>query len=218
MTILALDTSTEILSLCCRRDNQFFEVTRNINLRHGEEIIPLTNLLLEQLGLSPRELDLVVSACGPGSFTGLRIGFATAQGLAEGAGCPLVSVPTLDIYGQFPSRQTLAVPLIDAKKKRFYAALYRNGERLSDYMDAAPEDIAAAARRYENVILTGPHAKKFWEVLGESEKAASAGKTFSLDPDAGTGKASVLLRLGYESFRSGKTGAAGLLYIREPEI
>lgn len=211
MTVLALDTSTEILSLCCRRDEAFFELTRNIDLRHCEELLPLVDWLFRQMGLSPRELDLVVTAAGPGSFTGLRIGMASAKGLAAGAGCALVSVPTLDMYGQSPLEDCVVLPLIDAKKKRFYAAFYRGGRRISDYMDIEPRQLAVMAAAFPRVILTGPHAAAFPD---ECRKAA----VFLPDPDAAAGKAGVLLRLGLEAFQRGETGPAGLLYLRKPEV
>jgi tRNA threonylcarbamoyladenosine biosynthesis protein TsaB len=215
MTVLALDTSTEILSLCCRRDNTFFELSRNIDLRHSEELLPLADWLLCQMKASPKDIDLVVAAGGPGSFTGLRIGMAGARGIAAGAGCALVSVPTLDIYGQFPCGDCVVLSLIDAKKKRFYAAFYQGGRRLSEYLDAGPEELAAMAAPYPRVILRGPHAAAFpaaaFPARGREESV------FLLDPDAGAGKAAVLLRLGLEAFRRGETGA-GLLYVRQAEV
>jgi tRNA threonylcarbamoyladenosine biosynthesis protein TsaB len=217
MTALALETSTEILSLCCQKDSGFFELTRNVDLRHAEQIIPLIDWLLGQIQASPGEFDFVAAPGGPGSFTGLRIGMATAKGLAAGAGCPVISVPTLDIYGQFPSEDTVALALIDAKKKRFYAAFYRAGTRLSDYMDAAPEEILTRAAEYPRVLLTGPHAALFWGTLAESRRAGTPEGRFLLDPGARTGKAGTLLRLGGEAFRRGHIKEAGLLYIREPE-
>jgi tRNA threonylcarbamoyladenosine biosynthesis protein TsaB len=212
MMALALDTSTEMLSLCCRRDNSFFELTRNIDLRHSEELLPLVDWLVRQMKASPRDLDLVVAAAGPGSFTGLRIGMASARGIAAGAGCALVSVPTLDMYGQFPCGDCVVLPLIDAKKKRFYAAFYQGGRRLSEYLDAGPEELAAMAALYPRLILTGPHAASFPLECFRTESA------FLLDPDAGAGKATVLLRLGLEAFRRGETKEAGLLYVRRPEV
>jgi tRNA threonylcarbamoyladenosine biosynthesis protein TsaB len=215
MTALALDTSTESLSLCCRRGEAFFALTRNIDLRHSEELLALADWLVRQMGGSPKDIDLVVAAAGPGSFTGLRIGMASAKGIAAGAGCALVSVPTLDIYGQFPYGDCVALPLIDAKKKRFYAAFYRGGRRISDYLDAGPEELAAMAAPYPRLMLTGPHASAF--PVSAFQAAGRAEGAFLLDPDAGAGKAEVLLRLGLEAFGRGETGA-GLLYVRAAEL
>ncbi|MDR3201206.1 MAG: tRNA (adenosine(37)-N6)-threonylcarbamoyltransferase complex dimerization subunit type 1 TsaB [Spirochaetales bacterium] len=212
MTALAIDTSTETLSLCCRGDGFFFDLSRNIDLRHCEELVPLADWLFSRVNISPKDLDLVVVSGGPGSFTGLRIGMASAKGLAAGAGCPLVSVPTLDIYGQFPCEDCVTLPLIDARKKRFYAAFYRGGKRLCDYMDASPEEILAKAAEYPRVMLTGPHASTFWALEIAREKPG-----VFVDPDAGGGKAAVLLRLGMEAFRRGERNC-GLIYIREPEV
>ena len=214
MNALALDTSTEILSLCCRTDKGFFEITRRMDLCHDEEIIPLAHWLLEQAQITALELNLVVASGGPGSFTGLRIGMATAQGFAVGAGCALVSVPGLDAYGYSACGHTVMLPVIDAKKKRFYAAFYRGGERLTPYMDASPEEIYAAAEKYADIILTGPHAALFHERAAPPECTHG---TMRLDPDAHTGKAAVLLRLGSEAHLRGEGKEAGLMYLREPE-
>ena len=217
MKILALETSTEILSLCCRAESRLCELTRSMDLRHAEEVIPLTDWILSQAAVKARELDLVVVSGGPGSFTGLRIGMATAQGLAAGADCALVTVPSLDAYGYSACPDTVTLPLIDAKKKRFYAAFYRGGKRLSDYMDATPEELLEKAAAYPKVLLCGPHAALFRERLGQCAELQNAvAEKFSLDPDAQAGKAAVLLRLGHEAFLRGEA-PQGLFYLREPE-
>lgn len=213
MKVIAFDSSTEILSACGRNGTRYFEVSRDIDLRHAEQIIPLVELVLRNLSIEPRALDLVVAARGPGSFTGLRIGIASAKGLAAGAGCPCISVPTLDIYGAHPafSGGPVTASVIDAKKKRFYTAFYRAGARVSEYLDVTPGEFTALAARFGPVVLTGPHAALLREQI--------SAEGFQVDPDSRSGKSHVLLRLGTLAYERGERDgdASGPLYLRPPE-
>ncbi len=90
------------------------------------------------------ELDLLCASSGPGSFTGLRIALATMKGLALGLNKPLVSVPTLDLFqgiARFIGGACLAV--IDAKKQRFYTALFVDGIKIGESSDLSPDEIAS---------------------------------------------------------------------------
>jgi tRNA threonylcarbamoyl adenosine modification protein YeaZ len=105
-------------------------------LHHGSTAAPEVHSLLKTHGITAAELDAVVVTGGPGSFTGLRIGLSLAKGLAAGTGTPIVVVPTLDRFAWHLSwTPGLVVPVIDARKKRFYAAVYRFGERLTEDLD-----------------------------------------------------------------------------------
>jgi len=213
---LALDSSTEILCLCGRNGSRFFEVTRDVDIHHARWIVPLVDLVLTNLDLSPGELELVAAARGPGSFTGLRIGLSTARGLAVGAGCPCVFIPTLDLYSAVPrGRGVVTAAVVDAKKKRFYAALYRNGERLTDYLDAGPDEIAALVSAYPEVVLTGPHG----EILHPLLAGLGAADNIVRDPDARRGRGMTLLRMGMEALAAGRVDgpSTGPLYVRPPE-
>lgn len=213
MNVLAIDCSTEILSIAVRSGAKAFELSRNVDLRHSEELVPAADHALAQVGILAKQLDLVVVARGPGSFTGLRIGFSSAKGFCAGAGCPLVSVPSLDVYASpFAFLPRAAVmPVIDAKKNRFYIALYRGSERSSDYLDASPEEAAALAQDLESVILTGPHAPILRPLLDENR--------FLLDPFGKAGRGLQLIELGVHAYELGKTDDASSapLYIRASE-
>lgn len=166
MKILAFDTSADILSICLLNgQNQFLTETRG-ELKHAQTLLPGINHVLSQAGLTPADLDLVVCSRGPGSFTGLRIGMATAKGLSEGTGVPVFSVDTLDALA-YPYRYChgSVIPVLDAKKSRFYAALYTEGRRKTDQLDCGHEELLELSSDYPQVLLTGPGAfllQKAW--------------------------------------------------------
>jgi tRNA threonylcarbamoyladenosine biosynthesis protein TsaB len=191
MNILALDTAAEVLSVALSTENgvRYFEAESG--LRHGELLMAAVEGLLEGAGIAAPDLDLTACMKGPGSFTGLRIAFATAKGLALSLGIPMVSVPTLDcMAAPWDSWPGIVLPALDARKGRFYAALYRRGRRLTEYLDATPEELAAAlgetASEGEPVALTGPAAD-----LLPGKLPGSAG--YFVDPRGNQGRARELL-------------------------
>lgn len=144
MIALAFDTSTDLLSVAAATDTAQIHIGRRGGLRHGSRLAPTIQRCLDELEVSAAELDWVACTRGPGSFTGLRIGMATAKGLATGLGrmC-VVSVPTLEAIAATASWPGIVVPLIDARKQRVYAAAFRGSQRLTDDMDIDPRQLAA---------------------------------------------------------------------------
>ena len=96
---------------------------------------PLVKEVLDEAGLSARELDAVCVSSGPGSYTGLRVGVSTAKGVAFGAGIPLLTIGTLDILVSGVSGEgapQFIVPMIDARRMEVYTAVYSaEGKRLT---------------------------------------------------------------------------------------
>jgi tRNA threonylcarbamoyladenosine biosynthesis protein TsaB len=205
MNILALDTATSILSLALGTDRGLWSFEADAGPRHSEILMDALDMLMKTAGLKPEDIEGVLCMKGPGSFTGLRIGFSAAKGLALSLGIPFASAPTLDCMARpFSFWPGVVLPLLDAKKSRYFTALYRGGRRLSDYMDAeiplisekifqALSGLPAGERR---VLLTGPEAD-----LGKRELDAYAApgagppeaELFCLDPEFRRGWARNLL-------------------------
>jgi len=166
MNVLAFDTSTAILSTCLLKGKEIFLRESVRGLRHAETLLPTISGTLEEADVSPADLDLLVCARGPGSFTGLRIGMTTAKGLSEGAGVPVVSVDTLDILAWgFAYFDGAVLPLIDARKGRFYSALYYGGRRMTEQLDCASADVLSLVHYYDRVLLTGPGSVQLYETI-----------------------------------------------------
>lgn len=95
--ILAFETSETICGVCIYfSDDKYFSASVNLKHSHSEKIFELTDFLFKTANIKPAELDAIAVSEGPGSFTGLRIGFSAAKGIAYGANLPLLTVPTYE--------------------------------------------------------------------------------------------------------------------------
>ena len=160
MNVLVIDTSTEIFGLgLLTVDGRWYETVRKAGLKHAEIVMVAVDDTLRAAGLSPGDLELVVCSRGPGSFTGLRIGMATAKGIAAGAGIPVVSVPSLDAMAyRYRWFAGTVMPVIDARKKHVYTGLFSNGVCTSGHLDIS---VAEALRLIPDtlpLLITGPGA------------------------------------------------------------
>ena len=175
MNMLALDTSTVVLSVGVQSERGLWLMESDAELRHSELLLELMDTLLRYCGIPAQELDSVACMQGPGSFTGIRIGFAAAKGLALALGIPLIAIPTLDClaepYSMWPG---LVAPIIDAKKKQVFTALYFKGKRISDFLDSSVPSLADSIRKAESnaeyrnatpTLLTGQDALQFYPQL-----------------------------------------------------
>jgi tRNA threonylcarbamoyladenosine biosynthesis protein TsaB len=136
---------------------------------HASQLLPLANELLGEAGLAFTDLDRIAVGTGPGTFTGLRIGVATARGLAQAANAELVGVSTLRALAEraredHPDGPVLAV--LDARRGEAFAALYEGDEELSPPAAMTPELLAGLVR--PNALAVGDGAVRFRAVLEPS--------------------------------------------------
>jgi tRNA threonylcarbamoyladenosine biosynthesis protein TsaB len=164
MNILAIDTATSLISVAVSSPDGIRQFEADAGPKHSDVLMEVIDYLLKASGLTPANLELAACMRGPGSFTGIRIGFAAAKGIALARGIPLIAAPTLDcIAAPAAVWPGIIVPAIDAKQRRFFAAVYRQNKRLTDFMDAGAEEIARAVSGCSAgeaapppVLVTGP--------------------------------------------------------------
>lgn len=142
MKILALDTSTMTASVAVTVDGRVAAAHEDRVTTHSERLLPLVEEVLAAAGLDAAAIDAVACGAGPGSFTGLRIGFATAKGLAFALGKPLYAVSSLAALAVLAAPAAAArgaeiLAILDARRREVYAGLYR--------LDAAGLPAPAAA-------------------------------------------------------------------------
>lgn len=222
MRVLAFDTATEYLSVCLYdSDRGVLALQRRDGpLRHGANLAPLIAEVLRPSGPKDQpqllsQIDLVACVEGPGSFTGLRIGYATAKGLAASAGnLPTVAIGSIEALAQRRRDfDGIVVPLLDARKGRFYTALFEKGARLTDDMDLSPEEILKLLEgRY--ALTTGFHSPLFRERI-----PPEALETLAPDPDVTEPLAPTLGEMAIEAFEKGAVmePGAGPRYVRRSD-
>jgi tRNA threonylcarbamoyladenosine biosynthesis protein TsaB len=170
MNVLAIDTATEVLGIALSTGVERRVTTVKIGLKHSETLLPWIKILIEDSGIQLDDLQLIVCSLGPGSFTGLRIGLATAKGLAAGSHCPLIGIPGLDALAfRYRSFRGVVIPLSDARRKKVYTALYRQGERISDYLDIPMARLALDLKEFGNLLLTGSEAEVLARIIAEEQ-------------------------------------------------
>ena len=176
MNLLAIDTATEKFSAAVSAGTETWAFHAYAGLRHSELLMDVIDMLMKKANLKPTDLNGILCMGGPGSFTGLRIGFSAAKGIALPLEIPFVPIPTLDCMARpFFSLPEIIVPVIDAKQGAFFYVIYHRGKRLCDDMDAKPSDIALALNDTllqhgvsdvsSRVLLTGPGAQLLYEKL-----------------------------------------------------
>jgi tRNA threonylcarbamoyladenosine biosynthesis protein TsaB len=165
MNLLAVDSSFSILSIAVSRDNNVFSIQADAGTKHSEIVMGLLDEVMKNASLKPENIEGVVCAGGPGSFTGLRIGYSIAKGLALSLSIPFMPVPTLDCFA-FPyngTKDKLILAVTESKKNSWYYAFFKNGRRLTPDKDGDADIIAAEIK--ESVILTGPGAASLFNAL-----------------------------------------------------
>lgn len=142
--ILALDTATPaVTAAVVIRDGERLEVAgERITLdarAHAEMLTPNVVTAVAEAGMTMADLHAVVVGCGPGPFTGLRVGMATAAAYGHALGVPVHGVCSLDAIGVLTSGEVLVVT--DARRREVYWARYRDGVRIEGPAVASPADV-----------------------------------------------------------------------------
>lgn len=184
--ILALDTATPCSCVALTRGDRgdgrvIASLSLSGSVSHSRRLLGAVDYLLRETGTEWPDIDGICVGLGPGSFTGLRIGMATAKGLAEAAEKPLLGVSTLDAIASRCVADQLICSVLDARKKEVYTAQYRCdadglSTRVSDMVVVSPEECAAAID--EPVLMVGDgalqYSEQFRSLLGEKLTFAPA--------------------------------------------
>ena len=174
MKILATESSGLVASAAiATEDTLLAEYTVNFKKTHSQTLLPMVEEIVKMTGMELAELDAIAVSAGPGSFTGLRIGSATAKGLGLALHKPVVPVPTTQgIAANLYGTRGLICPLMDARRNQVYTGLYRydkNGfEIMEDQMAVLVDEIIEKINAIgEPVTYLGDGVEAFSEILQE---------------------------------------------------
>lgn len=185
MKILGMDTSSNVASVAyVKEDVVVCEYTLNYKLNHSLTLMPMLEEVTKACDLELKDIDAIAVANGPGSFTGLRIGSATAKGLAHGLNKEIVGVPTLDgLAYNVLYTEHLICPILDARRQQVYTALYSAKEEelvkhTEDLAIPLEELLELLQEKEGKIIFVGDGVPVFRErikeVLGERASFAPA--------------------------------------------
>lgn len=175
MKIIALESSGLVASVAITDGKELVaEYTVNYKKTHSQTLLPMLEEIGNMIELDKKSVDAIAVSAGPGSFTGLRIGSASAKGLAYALQKPIIPVPTLDalaynLYGT----TCLICPIMDARREQVYTGLYEftADEELHTLLNACAvpiEEIAQVVNSYgRKTIFLGDGVPVFAEKLGQ---------------------------------------------------
>jgi len=156
MHILGIDTSSMVAAAAVMsREKLLAEYIVNNKKNHSEKMMQVVDRVLQDSGITPEDLDAVAVAIGPGSFTGIRIGMACAEGIAHALGKPMVGVNTLDgLAYNLIGESSFLCPVVDAQRGEVYTCLYRwegaTLKRLWEYEVVKAKDLLARLSSLED--------------------------------------------------------------------
>lgn len=178
MKILAIDSSGLVATVALVEDNNLIaEYTIHHKKTHSQTLMPMLEEVKRMVELELDTIDAIAVASGPGSFTGLRIGAATAKGLAMGLNKPIIEVPTLEgMAYQMYGASAVICPIMDARRNQVYTGLYQFTEAEAGYsMETLKEGCACdimecieVANSFEQpVVFLGDGVPVFESVIKE---------------------------------------------------
>jgi tRNA threonylcarbamoyladenosine biosynthesis protein TsaB len=226
VNILALDTSDSVISAALSFDGGTGHIEADAGSRHSELLMELIDQLFKTAPIKRGDLELAACMKGPGSFTGLRIGFSTAKGLSLALRIPLVTAPTLDCMAYNLSIWPgIVLAAMDARKGCFFAGFYRRGKLLSPYLDAPPALILRELKALrlspeEPLALTGTGMPLLLEKLESLGEFTEHFVPFSFpDPAFRRGRALEILEIirQYDIIKEAENIYSGPLYLRKSD-
>ncbi|MGT2923830.1 tRNA (adenosine(37)-N6)-threonylcarbamoyltransferase complex dimerization subunit type 1 TsaB [Streptococcus caviae] len=189
MKILAFDTSSKTMSVALLEEEYLLaSMTLNIKKNHSVSLMPAIDFLLKSADLKPADLDRIVVAEGPGSYTGLRVAVATAKTLAYALAIDLVGVSSLQALALSSHSKGLVIPIMDARRRNVYVGFYENGRAVEADRHAALAAVLEHLKGREQVTFVGEVAvfrqeisqafpeAKVQEVLPSAFKIGQAGQ------------------------------------------
>lgn len=179
MLSLGVNTATNYLGIGLAEDGQIIsDLNLTVDQSHNQRLLPGIKYSLDQQGIKLEEIDIIGAVVGPGSFTGLRIALATIKAFGLTNKFKFVPISSLDILVPTIERQGYYLPMLDARRKRVYTALYQGGFSLPNTgrlsydravkVSGLPDYLAENINgKVQDIIFSGPGAIYYKDKLEE---------------------------------------------------
>lgn len=219
MRLLSIDSSGLVASVALTEDDRLIaEYNVNYKKTHSQTLLPMIDEICRMTEFDPETLDAVAVSSGPGSFTGLRIGSATAKGLAEALDIPIVEIPTLlglacNAYGS----DEIICPIMDARREQVYTAVYRSVPGIKELLnfreweiledqcaigiDELTELLNTRFTKEDRILFLGDGVPVFREYLDRNLKVSHSYAPAHMNRQ----RAAAFSHLAAEYYRAGKT-------------
>jgi len=214
MNILAVTTFDDTLQVALKKDTIYYAIIVKGQFKHSTNLVPIIKEICEKNEIMVKDLNLLTITRGPGSFTGLRIGMSALKGISVGLNIPIISFSSLDLIKQSCSfYDGVILPIIDARKQRFYTAIYNHGVKETEELDINAIDIKTELSVFPEILLVGQDAPKFLEEFKKSYE----GKIILDCSIKNYGE--ILIDMAIDAFNKGKVDniSQGPTYIRKSE-
>ena len=162
---LIVDTTSTACIIGIFTADKNFQIGFKDRIRHSRNLAPMIDLMLNSLDVQLSDLSYIFCATGPGSFTGIRIGISTVQAISYSLNIPAIGFSSFDVWGFiYKNIDAYVIPVIDAKMKRYYSALYYKGKNLSGYLDIAINELAEKIPAGYDILFCGQDYMKLMDI------------------------------------------------------
>ena len=224
MKLLAIDSSGLVASVAILVDDSILaEYSVNYKKTHSETLMPMINEIVKITEFDIKELNAIAVAGGPGSFTGLRIGSATAKGMAQVLDIPIINVPTVDALAyNLWGNSDYIVPMMDARRNQTYTGIYeidKEGRLIAKMEQSAisVEELAQKINEFDrNVVILGDGVERFKNAMDELLKVEHRYAPANMNRQ----RASSVALLGVQYYKAGKYTSAAAhtpVYLRKSQ-
>lgn len=162
MNALSIDCAETRFCVSAKKNETVASVILDAGMKQSELLVPTIDDVFKKIHLQPNELDYLAATKGPGSFTGLRLSFASLKAISHAFSVPFFAFPTLEVYAHpFRVLSDPVLCVLDAKKDRFYAGVFLGENIILNDGDYETEKILSSLAHFKTVNLTGSGSALF---------------------------------------------------------
>ena len=170
VNIIVIDATFQAISVLASGEKGVFS-SHFYPVGRSKDLVTLIDIATKQVGFSVAEADIVALPEGPGGFTGLRLGYASAKAISLASGANVLAIPTLTIFDfAFSFWDGTLLAIIDAKRDCFYAQLFEKHVAISDVYDAPIDELISKVDKAKPCLVVGVGVSKFFQAMNEKRR------------------------------------------------